>query len=235
MRDAARSRRKIYRLAIDAYNTLARVEVGDEEALLSILHGTLIGPLEQWRRFELAVGLGIGEALAAETGVPIRLTPLGGKTAGTPVISCGRYDIFWQSHDGLLTPLAPEPSERRLQAVLAAYGMPLAAGDRPDLVIADRQAGHAVGIIEVKYLTGDTARDRFREAARQIVRYARGYAPEAGIDGLVRASLIVLSRKPHELDLLDETAAAPRTVDFSGLTDGRLRLWVQERLLAFPA
>ena len=35
----------------------------------------------------------------------------------------------------------------------------------------------------------------FREAASQVVRYARGYASGTGIDGLVRASQIVLSRE----------------------------------------
>ncbi|MEO1948779.1 hypothetical protein, partial [Thioclava sp.] len=44
LRDAARSRRMIYRLAIGAYDTLARVEAGDEEALQTILRSTLIGP-----------------------------------------------------------------------------------------------------------------------------------------------------------------------------------------------
>lgn len=231
LRDAARSRRMIYRLAIAAYDTLARIEAGDEEALSRVLQSTLIGPLEQWRRFELAVGLGIGEALAAETGEPMNLALLG-KTSGAPVISCGRYDIFWQGGVGLFAVPALEPSEERLEAVLAAYGMNLAA-DRPDLVITDRQAGRAKGIVEVKYLAGDTANARFREAAGQIVRYARGYAPEAEIDGLVRASLVALNRRPPAL--IDEAAAAPRAVDFEGLTDGRLRLWVRERLLAPPA
>jgi len=104
------------------------------------------------------------------------------------------------------------------------------AADRPDLVIIDRLAGQAVGIVEVKYLAGDTANARFREAAGQIVRYARGYVPEVALDGLVRASLIALNRAPPKL--MDETALAPRAVDFAGLTDGRLRLWVRERLLA---
>jgi len=228
LRDAARSRRMIYRLAIAAYDTLARVEAGDEEALLGVLRGTLIGPLEQWRRFELAVGLGIGEALSAETDEPMNLALLG-KTSGAPIISCGRYDIFWQGGGGLFKPPAPEPSEVRLQTALTAYGMQLSA-DRPDLVIADRQAGQVLGIVEVKYLAGDTASARFREAAGQIVRYARGYAPESGINGLVRASLIALSRETPVLQ--DEKAAAPRAVDFAGLTDERLRLWVRERLLA---
>ena len=228
LRDAARSRRMIYRLAIVAYDTLAQIEAGNQEALLTVLRGTLIGPLEQWRRFELAVGLGIGEALAAETGEPMSLAVLGG-AAGTPIISCGRYDIYWQGGGGHFTPPALEPSEERLKELLAAYGMQISA-DRPDLVVADRIAGQVVWIVEVKYLAGDTAGARFRDAAGQIVRYARGYAPEAEIDGLVRASLIALSREAPVL--LDETAAAPRTVDFAGLTDGRLQLWVRDRLLS---
>jgi len=228
LRDAIRSRRTLYRLAVAAYDTLVRMEAGDERALRSVLNGTLIGPLEQWRRFELAVGIGIGEALAAETGESMRLAVLG-KAAGTPAISCGRFDVFWQGGGAFYAPPDPEPSEKRLGVVLAAYGMQRAA-DRPDLVIADRIAGRVVGIVEVKYLAGDTATARFREAASQIVRYARGYAHGAGIDGLVRASQIVLS---HEAPtLLDEAAAAPGAMDFAALADGRLRRWVRESLLS---
>ncbi|WP_146746364.1 hypothetical protein [Rhodovulum viride] len=231
LRDAARSRRTIYRLAISAYATLTKVEAGEETALLSVLQSTLIGPLEQWRRFELAVGLGIGEALSAETGENMSLALLG-KTAETPIISCGRYHIFWQGGGGLFSQPALEPSEERLEAVLAAYGMRIAA-DRPDLIITDRLAGRAVGIVEVKYLSGDTTSARFREAAGQIVRYARGYSSETQIDGLVRASLIVLSREAPAL--LDENAPAPRVLDFAGLSNGKLQSWLQERLLIPPA
>lgn len=228
LRDAARSRRKIYRLAIAAYGTLAKIEAGEEDALLRVLRSTLIGPLEQWRRFELAVGLGIGEALAAETGEKMSLSVLG-KASGAPIISCGPYDVFWQGGGGMFTSPDLEPSEERLERLLAAYNVKLAT-DRPDLVVTDREAGRAIGIVEVKYLAGDTARVRFREAAGQIVRYARGYAPDEGIDGLVRSSLIALSRETPVL--LDKTAPAPRTVDFAGLQSGALRSWVRERLLA---
>ena len=230
LRDAARSRRMIYRLAIAAYDTLARIEAREEETLLKVLCNTLIRPLEQWRCFELAVGLGIGEALAAETEQAMSLALLG-KASGTPIISCGRYDIFWQGGGGLFTPPALEPSEERLERLLTAYGMQISA-NRPDLVITDREDGRAVGIIEVKYLADDTASARFREAAGQIVHYARGYAPEAEIGRLIRASLIVLSREVPTL--LDETAAASRTVDFAGLQLGALRSWVRDRLLAPP-
>ncbi len=227
LRDAARSRRMIYRLAVAAYDILAKIEAGEEEALQQVLHSTLIGPLEDWRRFELAVGLGIGEALAAETGEKMSLSVLG-KASGAPIISCGRYDVFWQSGGGLFTLPDLEPSEERLEKLLAAYNMKLST-DRPDLVVTDRETGQALGIVEVKYLAGDTATARFREAAGQIVRYARGYAPDEEIDRLVRSSLIVLNRKTPVL--LDETAPAPRAVDFAGLQSGALRSWVRERLI----
>ncbi len=55
LRDAARSRRMIYRHAIAAYITLTGIEAGEEEALRRVLNSTLIAPLDQWRRFELAV------------------------------------------------------------------------------------------------------------------------------------------------------------------------------------
>ena len=86
IRDAVRSRRMVYRLAVAAYDTLARIESGDPEALVRVLNSTLIGSLEPWRRFELAVGLGIGEALAVETGEPMSIAMLG-KLAGAPFIS----------------------------------------------------------------------------------------------------------------------------------------------------
>lgn len=227
LRDAARSRRRIYRLAITAYNMLAAIEVGREEALCEILHSTLMGPLEQWRQFELAVGLGIGEAIATETSEKMTLAVLG-KGSDSPIITCGRYAIFWQGSGGLFQPPLLEPSEHRLQRLLAAYGMKLTS-DRPDLVIVDQETKKACGIVEVKYLAGDTANARFREAAGQVIRYARGYVPESGIDDLVRASLIALSNAPPTLR--DGRAAAPRAVDFEGLTDGRLNAWVRERLL----
>ncbi len=198
---------------------------------VGFLNSTLIGPLEQWRRFELAVGLGIGEALAAETGEPMSLALLD-NTSATPIVSCGNYDIFWQGAVGLFTQPTPEPSEVRLMRVLEAYGMHL-KGDRPDLLIVDRKDNQAIGVVEVKYLVGETMNARFREAAGQVVRYARGYVPDTGIDRLVRASLVVLSHSAPVL--LDETAAAPRTVDFTGIQSGALQCWIRDRLLASAA
>lgn len=228
VRDAARSRRLLYRYAIVAFATLTGVEAGDEAALSRVLRSTLIGPLEEWRRFELAVAAGIGEALSAELGMPLHLSILDTRP-GRPILRCGRYSVFWQSGGGLYVPPVPEPSELQLEAALAAYGM-AAAADRPDLIVVDEEAESVAAIVEVKYLAGDTANARFREAAGQIVRYGRGYCDGANLPQLIRRSLIALSREAPQL--IDDTADAPSAVDFAGIIDGRLRLWVRKFLIA---
>ena len=228
LRDAARSRRMIYRHAIAAYNTLTGVEAGEEEALLRVLLSTLIAPLEQWRRFELAVAVGIGEAIAEETDEAMRLSVLG-ILPGQPIIRCGRFALYWQSGTTLFSLPSLEPSEIRLEAVLAAYGMGLAA-DRPDLVIVDQEAEVVAAIVEVKYLAGDTATARFREAAAQVVRYVRGYSNSTSIDSLIRRSLIAISMDAPEI--LDNAAPTVWAVDFSAMRTGALRGWVRDRLLS---
>ena len=230
LRDAARSRRMIYRHAIAAYTALSGVEAGDAEALSCVLRSTLIAPLEQWRRFELAVAVGIGEALAAETGKAMRLSVLG-VLPGQPIIQCGRFALHWQSGAGLISPPPLEPSEVCLKGVLEAYGMGLGA-DRPDLVIVDQRAGAVLAIIEVKYLSGDTAATRFREAATQVVRYARGYSSSASINNLIRRSLIVLSMDAP--DTLDDKVPTVWAVDFPAMRRGALRGWVRNGLLRPP-
>lgn len=230
LRDAARSRRLIYRHAIAAFTTLTGIEAGDEAVLARVLRSTLLGPLEEWRRFELAVAVGIGEALSAELGVPLRLSILNARP-GQPLLRCGRFSVYWQSGGGLYVPPAPEPSEMRVEAVLAAYSM-AAAADRPDLVVVDDEIGRAAAIVEVKYLAGDTATARFREAVAQIVRYGRGYSAEADLPPLIRRSLIVLSRQAPAL--LDDAATAPRATDFDGIKAGALRQWVRDRLVPAP-
>ena len=105
LRDAARSRRMIYRHAITAYNTLTGVEAGEEEALLRVLRSTLIAPLDQWRRFELAVAVGIGEVLAEETDNTMQLGVLGIRP-GQPIIRCGQFALLLAIGDGTILPSA---------------------------------------------------------------------------------------------------------------------------------
>lgn len=225
LREAGRSRRVLYREAVAAYRAFTGVEAGEPKALSAVLGSTVIAPLEAWRRYELAVAMGIGMALAAETGAALRLSILVGGS-GEPILRCGQYSLYWQQGTDLFRRPPLEPSEERLKRALAAYGMTLSA-DRPDLVLVDEIAKMVIAVIEVKYLLGDTAPVRFREAVSQIVRYARGYAPnDAETECLIGRSLVALSADAPA-QIASETAS-PSTVDFAGLQGGALNSWVRD-------
>ena len=227
IRDAARSRRMMYRHAVNAYKLLQDVEAGDMATLASMLQSTLMAPLENWRRFELAVAAGIGQAIAHKSSKRLQLSLIDGSPR-TPIIRCGRFSIYWQS-TVLFCTLEPEPSDLRLRTALAAYGMRL-GGDRPDLLIVDDLTNRVIALVEVKYVTGDTTITRFREAMSQIVRYARGYANTNSIDCLIQRSLIVTNvNAPRRVD---STKTSPTSTDFPAIVNGSLNDWVRDRLLA---
>lgn len=230
IRDASRSRRSLYRYAVAAYCSLCDLEAGDDAALLEIIQSTLIAPVDIWRRFELVVAVGIGEALSKETGVPMRLSIVADGSA-TSVVECGHYGIYWQSKTKHYARPPPEPSEVKVNNALAAYGMGQST-DRPDLVVVDEKVGCVLAIVEVKYLEGDTANERFRDAMSQIIRYARGYGSTGEIDGIIRRSLIAVSREAPEL--FNTSAPAPMATDFPTMQVDGLVPWVRSRLLASP-
>lgn len=228
IRDATRSRRQIYRYAITAFKTLSEIEAGNKTALIRVLQSTLLGPLENWRRFELAVAIGVGEALKDELNLPLQLSFLDAHP-GQPILQCGPYALYWQSGGGLYAAPTPEPSEIKLKETLAAYGMATAI-DRPDLVVVNKELEQVAAIIEVKYVTGDSARTRFREAANQVIRYGRGYSENENLNSLIRRSLIVTS---HDSPVLvNPKAIAPQAVDFEGIKSGMLSQWVREKLFS---
>ena len=228
LRDASRSRRALYREAVAAYRALAGVEAGDPAALREVLGTTVIAPLEDWRRYELAVAMGVGMALAEETDAALHLSLLRAGT-GEPILRCGRFSLYWQQRTLLFRPPPLEPSEERLKRALASYDMGLSA-DRPDLVLIDEVVGQVAAVIEVKYLLGDTASVRFREAVEQVVRYARGYADDsAGIDRLIGRSLVALSAQAPPL--VETGGNCPHAVDFDGIRTSALNCWVRACVL----
>lgn len=229
IRTAARSRQQIYRLAVSAYQLLQGLEHGDPEAINIVARTALIAPLESWRRFELAVGLATGEALAAVSGAPLHLHLLGGDSSG-PIISAGRFAVHWQQRTSHYTAPELEPSELLTRDVLRVYGLSIGT-DRPDLIVVDQEAGTVSAVIEVKYLAGDTANARFREAVDQVVRYARGYAEPEQTGPLISRSLVALSQGAPAL--IDADAEAPASVDFEGIRRTELFAWAQ-RLAGQP-
>lgn len=229
VRSAARSRRQVYRLAVDAYTLLQGIERGDAAAIDRVARSALIGPLEDWRRFELAVGLAVGEALADALGAPIQLSLLGGDTAA-PIVTAGRFAIYWQQRTPLYSAPDLEPSEVLTREILAAFNLSIGA-DRPDLIVLDQVAGQVVAIVEVKYVAGDTSAGRFREAVDQVVRYARGYAPTGATGPILARSLVAISRDAPVL--ADLSADVLGSVDFAGITRNELSAWAA-RLAGVP-
>lgn len=213
VRDAARSRRPLYRLAVDAYRLMQGLERGEPEAMERVARSALLAPLEEWRRFELAVGLSLGEALACATGAPLNLHLLGADSSG-PIVTAGRFAIYWQQITRYHQPPPLEPSESTVRDVLRAYGINVGT-ERPDLIVVDRDQDAVAAVVEVKYIAGDTASVRFREAVDQVVRYGRSYAAPGATGPLLARSLVALSR--HAPVRIDLASAAPFSVDFEAL------------------
>ena len=172
---------------------LRDIEAGDEDAIQDLLADTLLGPMQVWQRFELAVGLGISRALSSALASPVRLGFLAG--GGDPISRVGRYEIYWQIRTDSYTRPVREPSEELVARLLQQYG--LSEGfDRPDLVVLDRESRKAVAIVEVKYFANEEnyGADALRTAIEQLVRYARGYRYMEEIDDLLDHSIVALIR-----------------------------------------
>ena len=171
---AAAARKRLYRLAHAALQLLRRVEDGDPDAIAAMLQDTLVAPLHEWQTFELALALGMGTALADATGGQLRLRRIAPGSASA-LIEAGGYVLHWQSRTAAYSDPPPEPSEEKVSGILAAYGIG-AGGDRPDVVVTHGGAGQVVAIGEAKFFTDATEgwRAAFRDAAAQLVRYARG-------------------------------------------------------------
>ncbi|MFN3521329.1 MAG: hypothetical protein ACK4YQ_03715 [Phenylobacterium sp.] len=229
VRDSARARRPVYRLAVEAYRVLQGLERGQLDAMEQVARTALIGPLEDWRRFELAVGLAAGEALGRASGAALQLHLLGSDSSG-PIVTAGRHAIYWQQITRHHVPPALEPSEVAARRALADYGINVGT-ERPDLIVVDRDLAAVVAIIEVKYIAGDTASVRFREAVEQVVRYRRAYGQPATQDALLSRSLVALSRLVPART--SHISPAPFAVDFDILRQPHgLDAWAEAVLAA---
>jgi hypothetical protein len=226
---ALRSRHNIYRLAARAYLLLQGLEHGDPDALRVVIQSTLFGPLENWRIFELAVGLGTAEALAQEINAQLEINVLAAGFSGA-IATVGKFDIFWQQKTDFYTPPALEPSEQATRDHLAKFGITIGT-DRPDFVIVDRDVGAIRAIIEVKYVAGDGSETRFREAVEQVVRYSRGYGNSAAAAAIVSRSLVAISKDAPKL--LESGSGALSSVDLDGMVNqNALASWATQ--LAAP-
>lgn len=221
LQQAGRSRKRLYRKAFDAYQLLIQIEAGNSNAIIRLLDGSLLGPLEEWQKFELLVALRMSEALSGVVGEPLVLRPIQ-PGASQPIASIGRFDVYWQTATNLRSFPEPEPSERKVQEILNSYGLRVGT-DRPDVVIVDRISNTVLALAEAKYSESGSSswQDAFRDAAFQLVRYSRLYN-QAPQDELLRRSLIAVSNIPNPMPA---PSTAPVALGLSSLQDGHLEEW----------
>ena len=225
-KEASRSRRTIYVLAYEAYNSLQAIEAGDEVSIFNLLNDTLLGPMHVWQRFELTVGLGLARALSAALLRPIALGFFGG--GREPIATIGAYEIYWQSRTVAWCAPPLDPSEVIVSKLLREYGLQEGM-DRPDLVVLDRDTDEAVSIIEVKYFAGsETDRaDVLRGAINQLVRYARGYRGIDKLDDLLDHSIAALVRTESGWNPEIVPHGLPLVVSFEEITRLKLKSWAR--------
>lgn len=231
---AAAARKRLYRLAHAAIQLLRRIEDGDPEAIAGMLRETLIAPLYEWQAFELALALGMGTALADASGGALRLRRIA-PGATSALLEAGGYMLHWQSKTKAYSEPPPEPSEVKVNGILAAYGIQ-AGEDRPDVVVMHSVMGLVVAIGEAKFFTNETEgwRSAFRDAAAQLVRYARGYASGGALDQLLEGSIIGLWNYPAAARSALPPTTAPVVTDFADLRDAKLAGWAARVLAPAP-
>ena len=229
VKEASRSRHKLYVLACKAYRELQLIEAGNADSIVKLLNDTLLGPLHTWQRYELAVGLAVTKALSVALKRPFELNFLAG--GSEPISRIDGYEVHWQSRTKAYKEPAPEPSEVITGKLLKLYG--LSSGtDRPDLLVLDSK-GEVVSVIEVKYSSNreSDGADTLRRAVGQLVRYSRGYREMAQIGKLLDHSIVAVSRHGTGRMPAPKPLGLPLIVDFEDILQHRLRYWAQ-RLVA---
>lgn len=229
---AGRSRRRLYRKAYLAHRLLVDIESGDKDAIQDVLSGSLLGPLEDWQKFELLMALRMSEALAIATGHDLELRPIA-IGSSRPIAAFGPFDVYWQNRCPLAAVVAAEPSEQFVNEILQAYDVK-AGWDRPDVVICHRAHGRVVTVGEAKYSTSLlTWSDGFRDAASQVVRYARLYGAHSPLRPLLVRSLIAVSNLPEAQRKMPTPDGVPTAVGLPELIEGKLDAWATRVLSSY--
>ena len=220
------SRKRLYRKAYSAYHMLTRTEAGDTKVVVELLNGSLIGPLEDWQKFELLLAFKLSECLARSLNHELVLHPIQ-KGVPRPIASFGPFDTYWQSRSPYQQFITPEPSEVLVHQILQSYGVQVGQ-DRPDVVICNRELSQVVAVAEAKHTAsphGEWA-DLFREATHQLVRYSRFYSHHSPQGELLRRSVIAVSNLPTEVSHRPPPGTSPVAVSLADLLDSKLDAWV---------
>ncbi|MDE2572537.1 MAG: hypothetical protein KGM44_08465 [bacterium] len=226
VRAARASRLLLYRKAAEAYDNLRAVERLEEQALEHLLMHSLVGPMERWRQFELALALSMANAIAHRIRAEVSLKSILPGTADA-IIDVGPFGVRWQQAGPGFTPIAFEGWEAREVEIIREYG--LSPGyERPDVVVFSRRTNLVVAVGEAKYFDRDDWRDRLRHAARQIVTYARAYGGKQDVNELLGRSIIALWSAGDQAPK-PTTAGAPWVTSFEEMRSG-LDTWATRAL-----
>jgi hypothetical protein len=223
VRSARTSRIRLYRLAAAAYETLRAIERLDIDAVADLLRATLVGPMERWRQFELALALAMADAIGDAVGAKPRISNISPGPIDV-LIDIGPYAVRWQrAGPHYLTP-RPERWEHLVNDILSSYGVS-PGSDRPDVILYERENGNVLAVGEAKFFENDDWKDRLRDATSQVVAYARGYETTQDVQSLVSRSVIALWDTPNNQPPWGG-GRAPAIVTFRALEAG-LEIWAK--------
>jgi len=226
VRAARSSRVRLYRLAVDAYDAMRALERREEAAIAELIGTTLVGPMERWQQFELALALAMAEAIAERIGVRPVLRELRPGPSDVQ-IDVGPYALRLQKPGPTFVRPSLERWEIRTAEILSDYGL-LSGSDRPDIVLYEIASGRAMAIGEAKYFEGDDWTDRLRDAVGQVVTYSRGYEKSQGdTEAIIGRSIIGLWTAGGQAPTATERT--PFVATFADFRSG-LRGWA-ERVL----
>jgi hypothetical protein len=167
VRAARSSRMRLYRLAAEAYDAMRALERREETAVAELLSATLVGPMERWRQFELALALAMADAVGELIGVKPTVQQIRPGPSDV-LISVGPYAIRWQRPGPTFERPHLERWEVRAVEILSDYGVS-SGYDRPDVVLYEIESGRTLAVGEAKYFEGDDWTDRLRDAVGQVV------------------------------------------------------------------
>jgi hypothetical protein len=224
IRAAAKSRSAIYIKALAAFNSLTDIEDLRPEAIERLFSETLVAPLEDWRKFELATALAASESISQASGTPLRLRV--SLVDEGPFAQTGSYAIHWQRSLPTRSYAALDESEQIAKDLAKSLGHDLARS-RTDVSIVDAESGADMAHIECKWFgVPSSAAQAISDASLQLTRYARDSRPNSAAEAraFLKHCVVALATLGSFDEALDGFANAWMT-DFDGIERGVLDAW----------
>ncbi|WP_230971296.1 hypothetical protein [Nitrogeniibacter aestuarii] len=220
-RQAGKARAPLYRLAVEASESLRAVESLDEHALASLFTQTLLPAFEPWRRFELATLLACAEAVSKARSQPVELDPF--FSSRRPAARIGEAEIRWQK----VMPARPdsvlEPAELRARNLASFLGVTKGSG-RADLTL--ELEGKVIALVECKWFgSPESVQGAVLEASPQLVGYALDEAHFNGTDPDILLSRSLLAVADRGKVAFSDGSAGLACADLSDMESGALAKW----------